>query len=92
VLPGSPAETAGLDRDDVILAVDSHAVGPAGFDGPLSAHKPGDQIRVTVLRLAEIKEIPVTIGSDPHPAYTLKPMEHPTSQQKAIYNSWLGIK
>jgi predicted metalloprotease with PDZ domain len=92
VLPGSPAETAGLNRDDVILAGDTHAVGPAGFDGPLSTHKPGEQIRVTVLRLAEIKEIPVTIGSDPHPAYTLKPMEHTTSQQKAIYNSWLGIK
>jgi hypothetical protein len=22
----------------------------------------------------------------------LKPMEHPTDEQKAIYNSWLGIK
>ena len=31
VIPGSPAELAGLDRDDVILAVDSRAVGLAEF-------------------------------------------------------------
>jgi len=49
-------------------------------------------VKFTVVRLGEIKEIPVTLGSNPHPTYSLKPMDHPTEQQKAIYNSWLGIK
>jgi predicted metalloprotease with PDZ domain len=92
VLPGSPAEAAGLDRDDVIWAVDDRAVSQAGFAEAVTAHKPGETIRVMVLRLGELKEIQVTIGSNPHATYTLKPMEHPTDEQKAIYNSWLGVK
>ena len=47
---------------------------------------------MTVVRLGELKEIQVTVGSNPHATYTLKPMEHPTAEQKAIYNGWLGIK
>ncbi len=92
VVPGSPAETAGLDRDDVIWAVDDRAVSQAGFAEAVAAHKPGETIRVMVLRLGELKEMPVTIGSNPHATYTLKPVEHPTDEQKAIYSSWLGLK
>ena len=62
------------------------------FTKEIAAHKPGDTVRVTVLRLGEFKEFPVTLKANPNPTYTLKLMEHPTDQQKAIYNSWLGIK
>jgi predicted metalloprotease with PDZ domain len=92
VTPGSPAETAGLDREDVVMAVDSRVVNADGFTQALSQHKPGDTIRVTVIRLGVIKEIPVTLTASPYFTYKLKPVEHPTDQQKAIYNSWLAIK
>jgi len=92
IAPGSPAESAGLDRDDVIYAVDSRAVDSEGFPKEITAHKPGDTVRVTVLRLGEFKDFSVGLKANPNPTYTLKPMEHPTDQQKAIYNSWLGIK
>ena len=92
VYPGSPAEAAGLDRDDVVLAVDNRVVGADAFTQAVAAHKPGDTIRVTVIRLGELKEVPVTLGTNPYATYGLKPMEHPTDQQKAIYNSWMGIK
>jgi predicted metalloprotease with PDZ domain len=92
VMPGSPAEKAGLDLDDVIVAIDDRALGPAGPAESVSAHKPGDVIRIIVLRLGRIRELSVTIGSDPRPTYMLKPMEHPSTEQKAIYASWLEIK
>ena len=92
IIPGSPTESAGLDRDDVIYAVESRAVDFDGFTKEIAAHKPGDTVRVTVLRLGEFKDFPVTLKANPSPTYTLKLMEHPTDQQKAIYNSWLGIK
>jgi predicted metalloprotease with PDZ domain len=92
IIPGSPTEAAGLDRDDIIYAVDSRAVDFDGFTKEIAAHKPGDTVRVTVLRFAEFKDFTVTIKANPNPTYTLKLMEHPTDQQKAIYNSWLGIK
>ncbi|MGA7916449.1 MAG: PDZ domain-containing protein [Candidatus Acidiferrales bacterium] len=92
IVPGSPAETAGLESDDVIYAVDSHAMDSDAFTKEIAARKPGDTVKMTVLRLGEFKEFPVTLVANPYPTYTLKPMEHPTDQQKAIYDSWLRIK
>jgi len=92
VIPGSPAEKAGLELDDVIIAFDNVAIGAGGPAQVVTEHKPGDAVRVLVLRLGRIEELSLTIGSNPHPTYTLKPMDHPTAEQKAIYNSWLGIK
>jgi predicted metalloprotease with PDZ domain len=92
VAPGSPAEAAGLDRQDAILAVDGRAVDVEGYDRALKEHKPGDTVRFTVVRFGELKEIPLTFTANPHATYTLKPMEKQTGEQKAIYNSWLGIK
>jgi predicted metalloprotease with PDZ domain len=92
IIPGSPAEAVGLDQDDIIYALDSRAVDSDAFTKGIAAHKPGDTVKITVLRVGEFKEFPVTLAANPYPAYTLKPMEHPTDQQKAIYNSWLGIK
>jgi len=92
VVPGSPAEKTGLELDDIVIAFDDRAVGPGGPAEAVSEHKPGDAVRVLVMRLGRIQEISLTIGSNPHATYTLKPVEHPTPQQKAIYDSWLGIK
>jgi len=92
VAPGSPAEAAGLDRQDAILAVDGRAVDVDGYDRALKEHKPGDTVRFTVVRFGELKEIPLTFAANPHATYTLKPMEKQTGEQKAIYNGWLGIK
>ena len=92
IIPGSPAETAGLESDDIIYAVDNHAMDSDAFTKELAARKPADTVKITVLRLGEFKEFPVTLVANPYPTYTLKPMEHPTDQQKAIYDSWLRIK
>ncbi len=92
VIPGSPAEKAGFDVDDVIFAIDDRAVGAGGPAEVVSAHKPGDVVHVLVMRLGRVQDLTVTIGSNPHATYTLKPVDRPTPQQKAIYNSWLGIK
>jgi predicted metalloprotease with PDZ domain len=92
VIPGGAADNAGLDRDDVVIGVDGRTVDAEGFSETISDHKPGDTLRVTVIRLGLVKEIPVTLIASPYPTYTLKPMEHPTQEQQAIYNSWMGIK
>ena len=92
VIPGSPAENAGLSNDDVIYAIDSRALEADGVNAQLSSRKPGDTLRITVLRLGEFREFLVTPTTNPNPTYSLKPMENQTEKQKAIYNSWLGIK
>lgn len=92
VIPGSPAETGGLDREDIVLAVDGRQVNTDAFPKAIAEHKPGDTVRITVSRLGLLKELSVTLTANPNPTYKLKPMENQTDQQKAMYNSWMGIK
>jgi aminopeptidase N len=51
VLPGSPAEKAGIQAGDRIVSVDGEKVGGLeDYSGILKSRKPGDRILVTVLR------------------------------------------
>jgi predicted metalloprotease with PDZ domain len=93
VTPGSPAESSGLDKDDLIIALDGRATTSTDdVEALISAYKPGVTVRVMVQRLGQMREFPLTLAPNPYYTYSLKPMEHPTAQQQAIYNSWLGIK
>lgn len=62
VIPGSPADKAGLKLKDVILEVDGQKV---DADHPLNVtvakKNPGDTIRLKVWRSGETLEIPVTL-------------------------------
>ena len=92
IIPGSPAEMAGLDRGDSILALEGKAVDSDSFSSAIQDRKPGDTLHVTVIRLGRLMDITLTLGANPYATYSLKPVEHPTDSQKAIYNSWLGQK
>ncbi len=93
ITPRSPAESVGLDKDDIFVALDGHAVTSSDdIEAFIGAYKPGVTVRVMVQRLGQMREFPLTLVANPYYTYALKPMEHPTSQQQAIYNRWLGIK
>ena len=92
IIPGSPAESAGLEKDDEIVAVDGRAAGPDDLAPMIGAHKPGDVVKIAVLRLDELHEFSITLRGNPSATYTLKPIQHPTELQEQIYKSWLGIK
>ncbi len=63
VVRGGPAETAGIQVDDVIVAVDGKRV---SRDSTLSflllAYKPGDQVAVTIARGQDRINFPVTLA------------------------------
>jgi len=92
VLPGSPAEAAGLSKDDVILALDDRSINSDDLSSAVALHNPGDTLKISLIRLGELRNFNVTVGSNPYATYTLKPTENPTDSQQEIYNSWLGIK
>ncbi len=92
IIPGSPAETAGLDFGDEIYGVDGRPMGGDDVKKALDAHKPGDTVKLTVARLGEFRDFTMTFTASPYPVYTLKVMPDMTPEQKAIYESWMGIK
>ena len=56
VTPGSPGEKAGLKKGDIILKFDDDVIADLqGMTDALSARKPGDTVKITVLR--EGKEV-----------------------------------
>jgi serine protease Do len=66
VFPGSPAEAAGLQAGDIIVAINGEQIGP---DTDLSTlilpHSPGDTITLRVLRGNSVSEVEVTLGELP---------------------------
>lgn len=92
VTPGGPGDLGGLDFNDLIFAIDGRVTDPDGFSKTIAAHKPGDSVKITVLRLGEFHDFTIALTANPSPTYTLKPMEHPTDEQKSIYESWIGNK
>ncbi len=64
VSPDSPAIEAGLQKDDIIIEFDGKPVSEAGsFRSLVSTTKPGQEIRVTVLREGNRVEKTVKIGT-----------------------------
>ncbi len=90
--PGSPAERAGLDRGDVIVAVENKAVNEEEFAGTVGARRPGDTLKLTLIRAGELKELLVTLDANPYVTYALRLVENPTELQKKIFRSWLGLR
>ena len=66
VTAGSGAEVAGLRNGDVITSIDGKEVKAAeDVTSAVSAHKPGDEIKVTFLRGDETTEVTVKLGERP---------------------------
>ena len=67
VLPDTPAEQAGLQEGDVVVAVDSQRIGPGGNLARLiRLYEPGDRVTLTVRRGdEEARKIRVKLGENP---------------------------
>ncbi len=64
IRPGSPAEHGGLMADDVIVEFGGMAVSDLQtYADALYSHKPGDQVKVVVMRAGRRMELSVTLGS-----------------------------
>ena len=65
VISGSPAETAGLEKGDVITKVgDTEVASADSVIIALRSYDVGDKVTLTVQRGSDSKEIEVTLGSD----------------------------
>jgi S1-C subfamily serine protease len=66
VTAGSPAEKAGLQRSDVIVAIDGEAVTTSGnLQNRVAQFRPGDRITVTVYRDRTSREVEIRLDEAP---------------------------
>jgi putative serine protease PepD len=66
VLPGEPAERAGLENGDVVLEADGKPV-ESGSDiqSAVGAHKPGEKLELRIDRNGDERTVTVTLGTRP---------------------------
>jgi S1-C subfamily serine protease len=77
VMPGTPAEAAGLRVGDMIVSVDRQSlVGDRTLADVIGTYRPGDEVTLTVLRNGRTQTIPVRL------------VEHPDDPGRA----YLGVK
>lgn len=90
---GAPLYIAGLDRGDVIRAVDGRAVDePDDVEEGLSGLRPGDTVTLEVRQGEAVRSVPVTLAA--HPGLELVRVEAIgqalTPEAAAFRKAWLG--
>jgi serine protease Do len=102
VLPGSPAQQAGLQPGDIILAVNGKPITDATqLQFEIMKTPPGKEVKLTVLRGDKKLEIPVKVGEQPSPQELSEQQEiyynlglvlrNPTKDDLAQYNAPYGV-
>jgi S1-C subfamily serine protease len=82
VTPGAPAAKAGLERGDVIAKFDDRDIRTIrDFFQALAQHKPGDKIKLAVLRDGKSRDLSVTLAE--------RPGDEPAEQRPTAF---LGIE
>jgi len=92
VISGSPADDAGLKKDDVITAVDGRSVESVDdVRGALEDKGPGDKVTFSVRRDGEEEEVAVTLGrrAEALPEQPLPPDE---GNRQHIVPPYLGVR
>jgi len=86
---GSPADVAGLNVDDEILAIDEFRVRADRLENRLEQYKSGDKVSVLVARREQLVRIPVSFGAEPQRAWRLEVNPAATEAQRRLLDGWL---
>lgn len=87
----SPAQMAGIDPGDELLAIDGIKIAASQLSDRLKDYRPNDIIQVTVFHQDELRTYTVTLAAPTPTRYQLKPVEHPSSAQIENFAGWLGV-
>jgi predicted metalloprotease with PDZ domain len=85
----SPADAAGLNVDDEILAIDDFRVRADRFENRLEQYKNGDTVTFLVARREQLVRIPVTLGAEPAKGWRLDMSPAATETQRRVLEGWL---
>ncbi|GAB4236907.1 MAG: PDZ domain-containing protein [Elainellaceae cyanobacterium] len=86
---GSPAQQAGIDIDDELLAINDIRVKSSDLNDRLQDYRPGDTVQITVFHGDELRTYPVTLGIPRSTSYQLVPVEKPSKEQQQMFEGWL---
>jgi predicted metalloprotease with PDZ domain len=91
VVPGSPAESAGLKAGDTLVMLNGHPL-PRYLPAWLREHSPGETVALRVHRDNEDLDLKFALGSIDLNKFSLTEMPGATEKQKRIREGWLKGK
>jgi|KBSSwiStaDraftv2_1062776.scaffolds.fasta_scaffold156472_1 predicted metalloprotease with PDZ domain len=86
----TPAQAAGLNVDDEILAIDDYRVRADRLDNRLDQYRPGDKVVLLVARREQLLRLPLTFGTEPGRAWRLEVNPSATDAQQSSRGRWLN--
>ena len=86
----SPAQKAGIDAGDELLAIDGIKVGNQ-LNARLKDYQANDLIQVTVFHQDELRTYSITLAAAIPGKYQLKSVENPSSREMENFVGWLGV-
>ena len=91
VLEGSPAERAGLQPGDDVVALAGYKVSSEStLRDRILLRRPNDVVELTLFRREKLQTISVMLGERPVVKYEIRAIEDSTAAQKAAFVAWLG--
>jgi predicted metalloprotease with PDZ domain len=91
VFPGEAGFQAGLDRGDILVALDGEQATLTTVPQLLKQRQPGETVRVLVFRRGKLREFAVTLQKETRLDFQVRPVSAPTPTQTRLYRAWLGL-
>ena len=90
VAANSPAQLAGIDPGDELLAIDGFKITADKLTDRLRSYQAGQQISVTIFHADRLMTVPVILATPQPQQYHLKSIEHPSDLQRQLYTNWMS--
>ena len=87
---GTPADDAGVNVDDEILAIDDVRVRADQLAARMTVYKPGDKVTLLVARREKLTRLDLTLGADAAPSWRLEVRPDATTGQVQHLEAWAG--
>jgi predicted metalloprotease with PDZ domain len=86
-----PAWAAGLETDDILVAIDGKQVTEQRFGEMLAQYRPGDVVTVTYFRRDQLSERKMKLGGKAAGPTRIVTVDQPSEAQKALFQRWLLV-
>jgi predicted metalloprotease with PDZ domain len=87
----SPAQQAGIDAGDELLAIDGLRVTAEKVGDRLRDSSPGDTVQITIFHQDKLQTCSVKVVLPKPSRYQLVAVSNPTPSQQQNFESWLGV-
>ncbi len=91
VAANSPAQLAGIDPGDELLAIDGFKISADRLADRLKSYQPGREISVTVFHADRLMTVPIVLAASQPQQYHLKSIEQPDNLQRQLFANWVSL-